>query len=116
MRAWNARRVAFILDKEIREEYKTPTFDLVARIRARRLKWAGELLRREVTFLPRKVALAELEAYPPRGQAGGIFMDAPKVSTTAELVAAAKDTAEWRKLVEAIHMPSRAKKQKYVSK
>jgi hypothetical protein len=59
VRAWNARRVAFILDKEIRVEYKTPTFDLVARIRARRLKWAGELLRREATFLPRKVALAE---------------------------------------------------------
>ena len=52
----------------------------------------------------------------PSQQDRGIFMDAPKVSTTAELVAAAKDTAEWRKLVEAIHMPSRAKKQKYVSK
>ena len=36
----------------------------------------------------------------PSQQDRGIFMDAPKVSTTAELVAAAKDTAEWRKLVE----------------
>jgi hypothetical protein len=41
---WNAKRVAFITEKEIREEYKEPTFDLVSRTRKRRLNWAKDLL------------------------------------------------------------------------
>ena len=43
--AWNARRLSFITDREIRDEYLVPSFDIVARIRARRLTWAGHLLR-----------------------------------------------------------------------
>ena len=36
LKNWNAKRVAFMTEKEIREEYKDPTFDLVARTRKRR--------------------------------------------------------------------------------
>jgi hypothetical protein len=32
---WNSKRVAFITDREIRDEFKDPTYDLVARIRLR---------------------------------------------------------------------------------
>ena len=35
--AWNARRLSFITNREIRDEYLVPSFDIVARIRARRL-------------------------------------------------------------------------------
>ena len=76
--AWNARRVAMITGREIRDEYKDPVFDLVGAVRARRLKWAGELLTREDSFLPRRVALAELESFGGIEHPGGIFMDAPK--------------------------------------
>jgi hypothetical protein len=41
LRAWNARRMSMITSKEIREEYKQPSFDLLGCARARRLKWAG---------------------------------------------------------------------------
>jgi hypothetical protein len=37
--AWNARRLSFITNREIRDEYLVPSFDIVARIRARRLTW-----------------------------------------------------------------------------
>ena len=33
LKNWNAKRVAFITEKEIREEYKESTFDLVSRTR-----------------------------------------------------------------------------------
>ena len=41
VRAWNARRMAMITGREIKEEYHTPSFDLLGGVRARRLKWAG---------------------------------------------------------------------------
>ena len=62
LRAWNARRLAMITGREIREEYLEPLFDLLGYARARRLKWAGQLLRADVSFLPRRVAIAELES------------------------------------------------------
>ena len=31
--AWNARRLSFITNREIRDEYLVPSFDVVARIR-----------------------------------------------------------------------------------
>jgi hypothetical protein len=100
--AWNARRLAMITGREIREEYKDPAFDLVGAVRARRLKWAGELLTREETFLPRRVALAELERYGGKGHPGGIFMDAPKGVSVDELVDLARQGDFWRKRVRSL--------------
>jgi hypothetical protein len=102
LRAWNARRLAMITGREIRDEYKDPAFDLVGSIRARRLKWAGELLRREKTFLPRRVAIAELERYGGAGHPGGIFQDAPKGVTLEELVYLASYEDFWGKRVESL--------------
>ena len=45
--AWNARRLACITNREIREEYKAPSYDLVGAVRARRLKYVGKILRME---------------------------------------------------------------------
>ena len=44
LKNWNAKRVAAITEKEIREDYKDPTFDLVTRTRKRRLVLAKDLL------------------------------------------------------------------------
>ena len=56
--AWCARCTAYIIagqfDKDtLIEECKRPTFDLVGRLRHRRLRWLGEVLRREESFLVR---------------------------------------------------------------
>ena len=47
LRGWNARCLAAITGREISQEHRQPTFDLIARLRARRLKWAGQILRLE---------------------------------------------------------------------
>ena len=60
--AWNARRLSFITDREIRDEYLVPSFDIVARIRARRLTWAGHLLREKEEHVPTRVAVARLKS------------------------------------------------------
>ena len=47
LRGWNTRCLAVITGREISQEHRPPTFDLIAKLRARRLKWAGQILRRE---------------------------------------------------------------------
>ena len=84
-----------ITGREIKEEYLDPAFDLLGCARARRLKWAGQLLRAEESFLPRRTALAELERTEGLGQPGGIFQDAPKGFTVQELVMLACDMTFW---------------------
>ena len=86
VRAWNARRLAMITGREIREEYLDPTFNLINHVRAKRLNWAGQLLKREESYLPRRVALAELERTGGRGLQGGIFQDAPEAESIEDLI------------------------------
>jgi hypothetical protein len=102
LRAWNARRLAMITGREIREEYLDPSFDLLSRARARRLKWAGQLLCAKESFLPRRVALAELERTGGQGQPGGIFQDAPKGVAIEELIEIAGDKLTWGNLVQSV--------------
>jgi hypothetical protein len=49
-----ARRLAFVTGREIRDEYCVPSFVLVARVRARRLRWAGHLLEASEEYLSRR--------------------------------------------------------------
>ena len=72
-------------------------------IQARRPKWVGQLalLRAEESFLPRRVALAELKRFGGAGHPGGIFQDAPKGARVSveELVELARDQQFWGSLV-----------------
>ena len=88
-----------ITGKEIREEYRQPSFDMLGCVNARRLKWAGQLLRAPEDFLPRRTALAELERYEGSGQPGGIFQDAPKGVSVGELMELANGQVFWSKEV-----------------
>ena len=47
LNGWNGKRVAFITEREIPEECRDPTFDLVARIKLQRMKHARDTLRAE---------------------------------------------------------------------
>ena len=73
LKNWNAKRVAFITEKEIREEYKEPTFDLVSRTRKRRLDWAKDLLQADNQLPSRQIMIASVHA---EGWGGGLLMDA----------------------------------------
>jgi hypothetical protein len=99
LRAWNARKLSMMSGREFREEYNEPSFDLLGCVRARRLKWAGQLLRAKESYLPRQVAMAELERTGGQGQPGGLFQDAPKGVTVEEMVELAGYVQEWGKLV-----------------
>ena len=49
---WNAVCLAAITGREISQEHRHPTFDLIAKLRARRLKWAGQILRLDQVYPP----------------------------------------------------------------
>ena len=72
---------------------KWRTFDLVAWIRARRLQWAGYILR--LTDTKRKVKQAVFEMFK-NPQEGDLLMDAPKASTWRALMKLAEDKNGWR--------------------
>ena len=60
--AWNARRLSFITNREIIDEYLVPSFDIVASISAGRMTWAGHLLRENEEHFPRRVVVARLKS------------------------------------------------------
>jgi hypothetical protein len=104
LRGWCARCVSKITGRTIRDECVDPTFDLVGRLRSRRLKWLGQLLRnKNEELLVRRVVAVQCEQALEAGcyRAGSLFMDAPKHNTVEELVAASH-MPEWAKLVKAL--------------
>ena len=61
----------------IREEYRSPTYDIVGKLRARRLKWAGQLLRKEPgTSMARDVLEKTVMNLQEKGKYS-LLMDAP---------------------------------------
>ena len=60
---------------------------------------AGMLLRAHESYLPRRVAIAELVAYPTVGRPGGLFMDVPEFERLdiEALVQCAWETQRWNK-------------------
>ena len=91
LKNWNAKRVAFMTEKEIREEYKDPTFDLVARTRKRRLDWAKDLLQADSELPSRQIMIASVQA---EGWGRGLLMDAA-VKDLEEITAMARDSVKW---------------------
>jgi hypothetical protein len=104
LRGWNARCLASITGRGYRDETVDPTFDLVARLRSRRLRWAGHILRLEESSLLRRVVLAEVQRDLDRGaqESGGLLMDALQFDSVEQLVRQASDRVEWREAVWAL--------------
>ena len=76
--AWNCRKLVGFSGFGFREEYQAPEVDLVGLVRLRRLRYVEHLLKAPEDYLPRRVAVAELEAFPTVGREGGLFMDVPR--------------------------------------
>jgi hypothetical protein len=100
LRGWNARCLSVITERGFREETVEPSFDLVARLRSRRLRWAGHILRLEESSLLRKVLLAQSQV-EGKGS-GGLLADAPAFETIEDLLELAQDRDGWREVVQAL--------------
>lgn len=104
--AWCARCTSFIIAGQfdrgtLIEECKRPTFDLVGRLRHRRLRRLGETLRREESFLVRKVVVVQAQQILDQEMCaeGSIFMDAPRHKSVEELIQMAHRGGWWNKYV-----------------
>jgi hypothetical protein len=103
LRGWNARCLAEMTRRSFRDETVDPTFDLLSRLRSRRLRWAGHILRMEESNLMRKVLLASVELGLESGQErGGILMDASAFDSVEQLLLLAEDRDGWREVVVAL--------------
>jgi hypothetical protein len=117
IKGWNARCLSVMTDREIRDETVQPSFDMLSRLRSRRLKWAGHILRMEEASLNRRVLLAQVQAELEAGssEVGGLLMDAPAYESVEQLVELAEDKTAWAVEVLALlpaSDPSRRKKGK----
>jgi hypothetical protein len=104
LRGWNARCLHSLTGRSYRDETVDPTFDLVSRLRSRRLRWAGHILRLEESNLMRRVLLAQVQHDLDRGarESGGLLMDALDFDSAEQLVLQASDREEWRMAVHAL--------------
>ena len=84
--------------RDFREETVTPTFDLISRLRSRRLRWAGHILRMEEQSLLKRVLVEQVRKELEQGcrEAGGLLMDAPVFKSVGELFELALDRKSWR--------------------
>ncbi len=100
--------MSFMTGRSIRDETVEPGFDLVSRLRSRRLRWAGHILRLEEASLIRRVLLATVQRDLEQGSSeeGGLLADAPAFSIVAELLELAADRAGWQKGVRELLPPS----------
>ena len=108
LRGWCARLISKLTGRSIREECNDPTYPLIEKVRARRLRWLGHILRSHREYLVRRVLVAQCEQVLHAGKeypVGSIMMDAPPHANMEELTKMAEDRIEWRKLVHRI-LPS----------
>ena len=82
---WNAKCLAIITGRSVRDERVTPSFDIIKELRTRRLRWLGHILRMDKDRLLRKAVVSMEKPYPE----GSILMDAPKHDSMTDLIALA---------------------------
>ena len=105
LRGWCARYMSKLTGRSIREECVDPTFKLVGKIRVRRLRWLGHVLRSSERSFMRKLVVAQSEEVLRSGgkyPEGSIMMDAPAHSSVEELIMMAEDRDDWRIIVYSI--------------
>ena len=99
----NSRMVSAITGRPIREE-ATPgkTYDVVAGIRATRLRWLGCILRLQKRKGEDRLVKKAVKMLYHNSSAGDILMDAPATTSWDELCEMAEDKKEWQGRVRAI--------------
>ena len=79
----------------------TRTFDVICRIRARRLQWAGHILRFKGEEKERLIYKALRYIHENKKQ-GDLLVDIPPSTTWSEMVKLASDRSQWRTRVHRI--------------
>ena len=104
LRGWNARCLAAITGREISQEHRQPTFDLIAKLRARRLKWAGQILRLEPedSLVHQVLVATAMHDLTTGYNRRSLLMDAEEYTTVEELLALAADRKGWTERVRQI--------------
>jgi hypothetical protein len=105
LRGWCAKMVSKISGRSIRDECVDPTYDIISKVRARRLRWLGHVLRSDEKYIGRRVLLAQVGQWLGSGEPypeGSILMDAPCHESVEQLVQMAEERDEWRVLVNII--------------
>ena len=102
----NARMLSRITGNSARAEAKSATasYDLVRNIRARRLKWLGQILRGDKDALLFQAIKYHHDNYTK----GNIFMDAPPHNDLKDLICMSYDNIYWNSLKNEI--PSHLRK------
>jgi len=93
---WNARCLARITGREVHEEHRSPTFELIPRLPTRRAKWLGHVLRSKESHLVRRLVCAQADQLKGSYQQGHVLAEAPCHSSSAELVEMVADREIWR--------------------
>ena len=102
LRLWNARCLSKLTGRSVREECILPTYNLTSRLLARRLRWAGHVLRLPDSSWVKQALCARAEAllsqggYPP----GFVLAHAPKHFSINGLKKIAANRARWRAAVD----------------
>ena len=100
LKSWVARRLSFISSRSIRDEYISPSWNLMASLRVRRLRFLGHVLRMDESRLVRKAVLTLRNPYPP----GFILMDTPPHESLDQLIDMARDKESWNIEVNALKL------------
>ena len=91
-----------ITGREIADEHRHPTYNLDHALRARRLRWAGQILRKEhEESLTTQVltALLQHDLDTNNTERYSLLTDAPRFSNAEEAIEMAKDTHMWAKVI-----------------
>ena len=100
VKGWNAKGLSIITGRSIVDECREPTYDLVAHLRSRRLRWAGHILRQPDDYLLKMVIMAQCSTQPY--SEGHLLMDAPLHTGTDQLQALVDDKEAWNTAVNSL--------------
>ena len=91
LRCWNARCLTKITGREIRDEMREPTLDLVRRVQELRLMWVGKTLGSPEERLHREVMISSHKPY----KQGSLLEDAPEHTDMEDLIRQAQNKPAW---------------------
>ena len=102
IRSWYCRKMSLITERSYRDEYVSPTIDVIQLIRIRRAKW----LKLNLTYNSKSLVVQVLRRQSLQNRTkGDVFSDMPNVHFDA-LKDKLNDDKEWEKIIKFIKSDS----------